>query len=312
MKKFKINEQNIRDILRPKSQEEIYQAAVSIKDPQELLRISVNKLGDPKLVQLAIDRGADPGVITDVIKVSNSGVIYILLSNVKNITPNSLIYKALKMGLEDKVIELIKDNKLNPGHKNSILFVWAVGFGREQLIDLLLEDPRVNLETEKESIAEALSIAIAKGNNELVSKILNDERVDPSGDYNRPINTAAQFGNKDIFKLLINHPRINLDETILKETMDFAKENNNQDIINIIKNKMKKIVRESLVAAEPQREVKPVTPEVEPAIKPGKPDIKPGRRSPSPIKRERPSVNPRPKASADDVTEKFLDLVKEE
>jgi hypothetical protein len=312
MKKFKINEQNIHDILRPKSQEEIYQAATSIKDPQELLRISVNKLGDPKLVQLAIDRGADPNTISDVIKVNSPEIINILLSNARSVAPNSLVYKALKMGLEDKIIELIENNKLNPGHKNSILFVWAVGFGREQLVDLLLEDPRINLETEKESIAEALSIAIAKGNNELVTKILSDERVDPSGDYNRPINTAAQFGNKDVFELLINHPRINLDEKILEEIMNFAKENNNKDIINIIKNRMKKIVRESLVAAEPQREVKPSTPEVEPAVKPGRPGVKPGRRHPSPIKRERPSVDPRPKASADDVAEKFLDLVKEE
>ena len=74
---------------------------------------------------------------------------------------------------------------------------------------------------------------------------------------------------------------------------------------------MKKIVRESLVATEPQR----TAPQRE--VKPAEPITKPGTRPrpkspPSPIRRERPSVIPRPKASADDVAEKYLDLIKEE
>lgn len=61
-------------------------------------------------------------------------------------------------------------------------------------------------------------------------------------------------------------------------------------------------------AAEPQ--VDPGKTKVAPGIKPGKPMVKPGK--PSPIRRERPSVDPAPKAmksSAEKVAERFVDLM---
>jgi len=69
----------------------------------------------------------------------------------------------------------------------------------------------------------------------------------------------------------------------------------------------KKIVRESLVETVMAEPAQPTT---KPGVKPGtKPGTKPG--SPSPIRRERPSVTPKPKASADDVAKKFMDLIEE-
>ncbi len=58
----------------------------------------------------------------------------------------------------------------------------------------------------------------------------------------------------------------------------------------------KKIVRENL-AAEPR--VKPTT----------KPTTTPAPGAPSPIRRNKPSVTPGPKASAEDVAKKFLGLI---
>ena len=63
-------------------------------------------------------------------------------------------------------------------------------------------------------------------------------------------------------------------------------------------------------AAEPQ--VKPSNPDVKPGVSPGKPLQKPQR--PSPIRRDKPSVEPAPKAkakkaSAEEVAERFIDLM---
>ena len=66
-------------------------------------------------------------------------------------------------------------------------------------------------------------------------------------------------------------------------------------------------------AAEPQ--VKPGRPDVKPDVKPGtgKPLTRPEK--PTPIRRERPSVDPDPKAkvakkaSAEEVAERFIDLM---
>jgi hypothetical protein len=50
-------------------------------------------------------------------------------------------------------------------------------------------------------------------------------------------------------------------------------------------------------------------PTVKPTTKPGtKPTTKPGR--PSPYRKDKPSVTPAPKATAEDVAEKFLNLTK--
>lgn len=67
---------------------------------------------------------------------------------------------------------------------------------------------------------------------------------------------------------------------------------------------IKKIVRESLFEDAMMAE-----PTTKPGVKPGvKPTTKPG--APSPIRREKPSVNPGPKATAEDVAKKYLNLIK--
>lgn len=64
-------------------------------------------------------------------------------------------------------------------------------------------------------------------------------------------------------------------------------------------------------AAEPQ--VKPGRPDVKPDVKPGKPLTRPQK--PTPIRRDKPSVEPDPKAevgkkaSAEEVAERFIDLM---
>ena len=62
-------------------------------------------------------------------------------------------------------------------------------------------------------------------------------------------------------------------------------------------------------AAEPQ--VEPGKTKVKPDIKPGKPQIRPSR--PDPFRRDKPSVEPDPKAvkksSAEKVAERFIDLM---
>jgi len=70
---------------------------------------------------------------------------------------------------------------------------------------------------------------------------------------------------------------------------------------------MNKLVKESLLEDTMLAAPAPTT---KPTVKPGiKPTTRPG--APSPIRRERPSVTPGPKASAEDVAKKFLDLITE-
>jgi len=247
MKQYGLNE-SIGNILRPKSKEDIHQAALAIEDPNELLQKAVTTIQDPELVKIAIERGADPNRISsDVTKVNNEEIIRLLLTNPKmKISTNSLIYKAVKIGLDDEIIKLIKNDKLDPGQKSTILLVWAVGFARNKLVNVLLKDNRVKPENEKESVAEALSIAIARGNNDLVIMLLKDKRVDPSGDYNRPIKVASQFGNVEIVKELLKDERVNPAAEDSDGTLNFsirqAEDTLNFSTSNSAKKKYKEII----------------------------------------------------------------------
>jgi len=342
-RKYNISEQEhqgIGGILKPKSRDEIFDAALKIKNPDELLKTTVEKIGDPELVKVAIERGADPNKVANDSGLKNPEIIKILLTNPQTkVSPNSLVYKALKVGLEKEIIKLIKDNKLDPGQKNSIVFVWAVGFGRDKLVDVLLKDKRVQPEKEEESVAEALSIAIARGNNKLVNTLLQDKRINPGADYNRAIKVASQFGNKEAVELLLKDKRVDPSQQDLTTSksnfaLQQAYENGHNEIVALLlkdkrvssklsetelkkyKEMAKKLVRESLVEPEVEDEVKLANPQPskpaptkEPTIHPGKPGTKPSH--PSPIRRERPSVTPGPKATADEVAKKYMKLVGE-
>jgi len=339
-REYNINEQGIGGILKPKSQDEIRKAALEIQNPDELLKTTVEKIGDPELVRIAIERGADPNKVAGDSGLKNPEIIKMLVTNPQTkISPNSLVYKALKFGLEKEIIKLIKDKKLDPGQKNSMVFVWAVGFGREKLVEVLLKDERVQPEKEEESVAEALSIAIARGNNKLVKMLLNDKRINPGADYNRAIKVASQFGNKEAVELLLNDKRVDPSQQDLTTSkpnfaLTQAAENGHYNIVNILlkdkrvlkhlsdselkkyKEMAKKLVKESLIEPEVEDEVKLAQPQPskpaptkEPTIHPGKPGTKP--QHPSPIRRERPSVTPGPKATADDVAKKYMKLIGE-
>lgn len=53
--------------------------------------------------------------------------------------------------------------------------------------------------------------------------------------------------------------------------------------------------------------------EVMPEVKPRtKPSTRPNRNRPSPVKKDRPSVNPKPKASAEELADKFLGMVSDD
>jgi len=207
--------ESLSNILKPKTQDEVIEAAIRMEDPNELLRIAVEKLNNNELVKIAISRGADPNKISgDVSKINNPQIIKTLLTDPKTkISVGSLVYKALKDGFEDEIIKLLKDKKLDPSQKNSIMVVWSVGHAREKVTATLLKDKRIDFDSEKESIAEAVAVAIARGNTTILKMLLNDKRIDPSGDFNRPIKVACQFGNEEAVMLLLGDSRVDASES---------------------------------------------------------------------------------------------------
>lgn len=235
------------DILKPKTEEEVYNSAVAIDDPDELLRLAVSKINDPKLIKLALERGADPNkVARNLNSVKDPILIKTLLENIKNnLDINLIVLKGIKMGFEDLIIKLIDKGKIDPSKKSYIMLVWAIGYEHtmKKLVTKLLNDKRIDPKQEKESIAEAIAVAIGRGNNEILKILLNDKRIDPSADHNRAIKTAAQYGNLEAVKLLLKDKRVNPFEdeyplSIAKQKMeeetDLKEKNTYKKIIDIL------------------------------------------------------------------------------
>lgn len=210
----------INNILKPKSQDEVIKSALEIENADELLRLSIFKLGENSdLTKIALDRGANPNTIGDLSKVKNPQIIKMILEHPDTkLSMNSLVFQATKLNLENEIIKLIKDKKLDPTSKNSILFVWAVGMCDPKLVDFLLNVVKIDPTVDKESVTEALAVSIARGKmyedkgmsdpNKVPRLLLKDKRIDPSLDSNRAIRIAAQFGNEEMFDLLMSDKRV--------------------------------------------------------------------------------------------------------
>lgn len=281
--KYKLDESHLGDYLKPKSKDEILKNVLSIEDPDKLLNIAVNKVKDPQVVKIAIEKGADLNklIADNIIDPEILRTILTTPSEYKFIASN-IIYKSLKFKLEKEIIALLKSNRLDISSKRGKILYWAIGFTLENLVKEILKNSKGDILSTEDSLVEALCVAIARGNYNIVKMLLDDKRIDPSISDNRLLNVAIEFNNKKVKELLLKDKRV----------------------LNKYNNNMKKIVKESLMEDAVMAE-----PTVKPGVKPG---IKPGTRpgAPSPIRRERPSVTPGPKASAEDVAKKFLDLIK--
>jgi len=273
---------DLNSILKPKSEKEIIDSAFNLDDPNDMLNAAI-KIKNKKILDEAFRRGAILSMLNiDNIK-NNEDIIKMIIDSpylklLETTNTYKLINRAIKFKFEDEVIKLIR--QINPNNKNLIILVWAIGFGLKKLTKEILNDKRVDPALEEESIAEALSIAISRKDNDILKLLLNDKRINPSAGNNRPFNTAEVYGNKEAIKLLLKDDRVrnSLSEDILKKYENM------------------KIVKENLTMAEPR---------VKPKIK--EPVTKP--KTPSPIRRERPSVNPNPKATAEDVAKRFMKLI---
>jgi ankyrin repeat protein len=214
---------SVISVLKPKSKEEITKSALAISDPDELLNVAINKLNNVDIVKTALQRGADPNKASYA-DVKNVEILKELLFNPKiDIYPNILVLKAVKLNLENEIIKLIEQKKLDPIAKNSRIAVWSLGFCLKNVVTYLLKTKQINFLKDKDFLAEALSIAIARNNNELVEMVLKDKKIDPSADNNRPIKIAAQFGNEEVVKMLLKDKRVDpSDKDLINNRYNYA------------------------------------------------------------------------------------------
>jgi hypothetical protein len=82
---------------------------------------------------------------------------------------------------------------------------WASHDGNVEVVKRLLNDPRVD---PSDRYHEAIRCASINGHVEVVKLLLNDPRVDPSADNNAAIRLASNDGHVEVVKVLLNDPRV--------------------------------------------------------------------------------------------------------
>ncbi len=124
-------------------------------------------------------------------------------------------------GYTNSAMLLLEDGRANPAsHKNSSI-LWASELHYEEIVELLMHDPRVSTESLNEALEKSIpqsKYSLPHGtyirmNNpkswdtfKLISKNL---RVNPGTNYNAALVRAAELGNVKIVSLLVSDKRIN-------------------------------------------------------------------------------------------------------
>ena len=109
--------------------------------------------------------------------------------------------------LENDVDVHIETNKGNP-----ILYI-ACYMGKLDIIQLLLAEPRIDVNKKKEGGFSPLFIACLKGHVDVVKLLLAEPRVDVNAQTNggsSPLHIACSLNKPDIVKLLVSSKRVNV------------------------------------------------------------------------------------------------------
>lgn len=104
--------------------------------------------------------------------------------------------------------------------------------GHDQVVAVLLQDPRVNPSVDNNW---PIKIASSLGHEDVVRVFLKDGRADPSVDNNYPLREASANGHIEVVALLLSDKRVDptLNENVaLRAAIDSAK-NNREEVVKL-------------------------------------------------------------------------------
>lgn len=131
--------------------------------------------------------------------------------------------------------KLLSDKTLDPSQHDNIALFAATKKWKPKIIELLLNDERVNPASDATNDARGLIVDSASyGNINIVKLLLKDPRVDFSFSCNQAIRISMSEGYTEITKLLFNDA--NVKNKLIKYNIDLyntlVKENTERKITN--------------------------------------------------------------------------------
>ena len=114
-----------------------------------------------------------------------------------------IFLNALKANDMEKITEMIQTD---PTFDHQFMLRHACFYGKLDIVELLLQDPRVDPSVEDNT---PIKFASQTGDTDMVKRLLQDPRVDPSADQQFALMAACKNDHTEIVKMLLQDPRIN-------------------------------------------------------------------------------------------------------
>ncbi len=203
--KFDTYNESVRDLMKPKSKEEILNKLGDLP-PNELLNKSIN-INYLYGVKLALKKGVNPSR-----------------------EDNYAIRSASYHGYTEIVKLLLQDERVDPSAHNNYAIRLASNNGHTEVVKLLLQNKRVDPSAHNNY---AIRLASNNGHTEVIKLLLQNKRVDPSADDNYPIELASENGHTEVVKLLLQDKRVDpsdLDNYAIR----YASKNGHLEIVRLL------------------------------------------------------------------------------
>lgn len=172
---------------------------------------------------------------------------------------------------------LLKNPTVDPAYWNNFAFLEACSRGKVDLVEILLEDPRIdisgrnnqairlvtsnnllnnhpytrifNLLFPRLELNQKFLDAVSAGNMALVNSMLQNPRVIPGIGQNEALRRATLAGHTEIFRILANHPRVDISKPDPGGLPRLAVLRNRVEILDIILSKIQFIEGSLIITA---------------------------------------------------------------
>jgi hypothetical protein len=131
----------------------------------------------------------------------------------------------------DVIVELLKDGRADPSDADNYLLMVMTNYGYNNVIKMLLDDPRVDPSQPKLGFTNACR----NGRVDIVRMFLEDGRLDPSCLNNCCLIDAVQNNRVEVVKLIVQDPRVN-PKARSREALFTAEKRGYVEILELLRN----------------------------------------------------------------------------
>lgn len=138
-------------------------------------------------------------------------VINVLLRDTRVVPVSSTFGRVCVLGYTQIIRRLLLDNRIDPSFNDSFSIKAACENGHDEIVQLLLEDDRMDERSKRADPAaiknSPIELAAMGGHIKCVQLLLQDPRIRSGEKYNNAVHVSVEKGYLELVRLFLNDPR---------------------------------------------------------------------------------------------------------